>query len=203
MTDNLLVISQAAKAVVTREVQKPSPDLVVEALLTEEKSSKKNKQKYNLDRLIGNWRLCFITGTKKTRDRAGIVLGAGRYVPNWVKITISYHNETKLEVEQENNFEAGWVENLVEFGPLKLCVSGPIKLLSGKYILAFDFTRMTVELFGFKVYSGYIRDGQASEENFYQTSFAKQASFFVYFLVTEKFIAARGKGGGLAIWGKD
>jgi len=27
--------------------------------------------------------------------------------------------------------------------------------------------------------------------------------FFVYFLVTDDCIAARGKGGGLAIWGKD
>ena len=195
MLDSLNVspISEAAKAVVTKEVEKPAPELVVEALLEAEKSSKKNKDKYSIDRLFGSWRLCFITGTKKTRAKAGIVLGAGKYVPSWVRITIAYKKE---------EFSGGKVDNLVEFGPLKLCVSGPIKLVSDTNILAFDFTRMTVSIFGFNLYSGYIRDGKNSEEKFYQTSLKDLGSFFVYFLVTDDYIVARGKGGGLAIWGK-
>ena len=195
MLDSLNVspISEAAKAVVTKEVEKPAPELVVEALLEAEKSSKKNKDKYSIDRLFGSWRLCFITGTKKTRAKAGIVLGAGKYVPNWVRITIAYKKE---------EFSGGKVDNLVEFGPLKLCVSGPIKLVPDTNILAFDFTRMTVSIFGFNLYSGYIRDGKNSEEKFYQTSLKDLGSFFVYFLVTDDYIVARGKGGGLAIWVK-
>jgi len=192
---NISPISEAAKAVVTQEGAKPSPDSVVEALLAAEKSSKKNKDKYSIDRLFGSWRLCFITGTKKTRAKAGTVLGAGKYVPNWVKITITYQKSAE--------FEAGKVDNLVEFGPLKLCVSGPIKLIPNTNILAFDFTRMTVSIFGLKLYSGYIREGKKSEDRFYQTALKDLEVFFVYFLVTDDCIAARGKGGGLAIWGKD
>ena len=190
---NLTPISEAAKAVVTKEVEKPSPESVVEALLAAEKSSKKSKQKYTIDRLFGSWRLCFITGTKKTRAKAGKVLGSGKYVPNWVIITISYKKE---------EFESGKVDNLVEFGPLKLCVSGPIKLIPNTNILAFDFTRMTVSIFGFNLYSGYIRGGKNSEEKFDRLSLKDLEVFFVYFLVTDDYIAARGKGGGLAIWGK-
>ncbi len=192
---NISPISEAAKAVVTQEGAKPSPESVVEALLAAEKSSKKNKDKYSIDRLFGSWRLCFITGTKKTRAKAGTVLGAGKYVPNWVKITITY--------QKSEEFEAGKVDNLVEFGPLKLCVSGPIKLIPNTNILAFDFTRMTVSIFGLKLYSGYIREGKKSEERFYQTALKDLEVFFVYFLVTDDCIAARGRGGGLAIWGKD
>ena len=192
---NISPISEAAKAVVTQEGAKPSPESVVEALLAAEKSSKKNKDKYSIDRLFGSWRLCFITGTKKTRAKAGTVLGAGKYVPNWVKITITY--------QKSEEFEAGKVDNLVEFGPLKLCVSGPIKLIPNTNILAFDFTRMTVSIFGLKLYSGYIREGKKSEDRFYQTALKDLEVFFVYFLVTDDCIAARGRGGGLAIWGKD
>ena len=189
---NLTPISEAAKAVVTQEVEKPSPESVVEALLTAEKNSKKNKQKYTIDRLFGSWRLCFITGTKKTRAKAGKVLGPGKYVPNWVTITINYKKE---------EFAEGKVDNLVKFGPLKLCVSGPIKLIPNTNILAFDFTRMTVSIFGFNLYSGYIRGGKNSEEKFDRLGLKDLEVFFVYFLVTDDYIAARGKGGGLAIWG--
>ncbi|MGK7916520.1 MAG: hypothetical protein AB4038_13415 [Prochloraceae cyanobacterium] len=201
MVDNSLIITKVTQAVITKKAEKPSPDSVVEALLIAEKTAKKNKQKYSFDQLRGTWRLCFITGTKKSRARAGIVLGAGRYLPDWVKIKITYQANTEPTVKQEQDFEAGRVENLVELGPLQLCVTGPVKFLSGKNILVFDFTRTIVQVFGVKLYSGYIRGGKVSEEKFYQTSVSKQA-FFAYFLVTEASIAARGKGGGLAIWAR-
>ena len=67
--------------------------------------------------------------------------------------------------------------------------------------MAFDFTKITVKLFGIKLYSGYIRGGKESENKFLTENVAKQA-FFTYFLIQEKFIAARGRGGGLAIWKK-
>ncbi|NES72975.1 MAG: hypothetical protein F6K24_51155, partial [Okeania sp. SIO2D1] len=80
-------------------------------------------------------------------------------------------------------------------------LSGPTKFIDKKNILAFDFTKITVKLLGVKLYSGYIRGGQESEDKFATESVGKQA-FFAYFLIQEKFIAARGRGGGLAIWGK-
>ena len=92
--ENLLTIETAANSVVENSANKPSPDSVVSALLEIEKQSKKEKRTYKIEQLSGNWQLSFITGTKKTRKRAGIVLGAGRYLPNLVKITLSYFSPT-------------------------------------------------------------------------------------------------------------
>ena len=77
-----------------------------------------------------------------------------------------------------------------------------MKILPNKNIVVFDFTRMSLHVFGQKIYSGYIRGGQKSEENFEQAKISKQA-FFNYFAVSDKIIAARGKGGGLAVWVKE
>jgi hypothetical protein len=194
--ESLLLIERAALSVVTNLSPKPSPEDTVNALLDVEKNSKRDKKSYSLAQLSGSWQLCFVTGTKKTRQRAGIVLGAGRYLPSFFKIYLSY-----AAIESNESYESGTIENLVDLGSLKFALSGPVKFLSGKNILAFDFTRMTVRLFGIQLYQGYIRGGKASEEKFYQESVSKQA-FFAYFVVENNFIAARGRGGGLALWGK-
>jgi hypothetical protein len=191
--ENLSILEQAAQS-----NSKPSPDAVVAALLEAEKNAKKNKIRYGFEQLIGNWRLCFITGTKKTRQKAGIVLGAGRYIPQWVaKIQIAY--SAQAVADGEENSETGRVENSVQVGAIVLTLSGPTKFLVNKNILAFDFTRITVKLLGKTVYQGFIRGGEAREAEFFSLSVGKQA-FFAYFLVEDGIIAARGRGGGLALW---
>jgi hypothetical protein len=192
------LIERAAESVATNSSQKPSQNDLVNALLQTEKTAKRDKERYSFQQLIGTWRLCFITGTKKTRQRAGIVLGSGRYLPSWVKIYLSYSPVGDGDSPEVR----GNIQNLVELGSLQFSLSGPVKFLSGKNILAFDFTRLTVKLFSFKLYKGYIRGGKTSEEKFYEESVGKQA-FFAYFLVQENIIAARGRGGGLALWVKD
>ena len=168
-------------------------DEVVTALLAAEKKAKKQKINYDFEQLLGTWQLCFVTGTKKTRKRAGIVLGAGRYLPQLIKITITYK---KNETTESNK---GTVENCVDLKLLKLSLTGPIKFLSPQNILAFDFTRMQIELLGITLYNGYIRSGAAKEASFNSDSIKKQA-FFTYFFVDKSAIAARGRGGGLALW---
>jgi hypothetical protein len=193
--ENISILEQAAKS-----NTKPSPAAVVAALLEAEKSAKQNKIRYGFEQLIGNWRLCFITGTKKTRQKAGIVLGAGRYIPEWVaKIQIAYSAEPVAE--EEENSEIGRVENSVQVGAIVLTLSGPTKFLVNKNILAFDFTRITMKVLGKTVYQGFIRGGEAREAEFFSLSVGKQA-FFAYFLVEDGIIAARGRGGGLALWGR-
>ncbi|MEG4960738.1 MULTISPECIES: hypothetical protein [unclassified Microcoleus] len=191
--ENISVLEQA-----TKSNTKPSPAAVVTALLEAEKNAKQNKIRYSFEQLIGNWQLCFITGTKKTRQKAGIVLGAGRYIPQWIaKIQIAYSVEPVAEGEE--NSEIGRVENSVQVGAIALTLSGPTKFLVNKNILAFDFTRLTVKLLGKTVYQGVIRGGEGREAEFFSLSVGKQA-FFAYFLVESGIIAARGRGGGLALW---
>lgn len=191
MVSHSPLLKQAARSVTAPSVAPPDAKSVVEALLNAEKLAKKQKTQYAFEQLIGSWRLCVITGTKKTRQ-TGVVLGAGRYVPRWVEIQLSYSHSEQIETET--------VENVVRLGTLRMSLSGPVKFLSPKNILAFDFTRLNIQLFGASLYQGGIRGGQAKEDAFYGE--IKNQAFFAYFLVEDDIIAARGRGGGLALWGR-
>lgn len=187
-------IEQVAEYLQNKAIKAPESEAVVKALIEAEKAAKQNKLNlnYSYSQLIGDWRLGFITGTKKTRKRAGVVLGAGKFLPKLVKIQLSYS-------QSEDSPEKGSVENSVQFGLLKIVLTGPVKFWSNKNILAFDFTKMELFLSSLKLYQGYIRNGEAREKDFYQQTLNQQA-FFTYFLIKNNYIAARGKGGGLALW---
>lgn len=187
-------LDQAVEFLTNSSVTPPAPEAVVETLLRAEKTAKQTKVRHAYPQLLGSWRLGFITGTKRSRQRAGIILGAGRFLPKWVKIQLSY---SPLEPSQER----GTVQNSVELGLLQLVLTGPTQFWQKTNILAFDFTRMKVSLFGLKLYEGYIRGGRDREVRFYEQSVKEQA-FFTYFLVQDCGIAARGRGGGLALWTK-
>lgn len=166
---------------------------VVEALIAAEKQAKKLKTKKSFADLVGIWQLRFVTGTKKTRKKAGIVLGAGKYLPKLTKITLAYEQDPALASEQ------GWVENCVSLPGFQLSLKGPVKFLTAKNILVFDFTRLKLQLFGQKIYDNYLKSGKTKETSFFSDSIKNQA-FFAYFYLDSEAIAARGKGGGLAIW---
>lgn len=185
-------LDQAIEFLTTPSATPPKPEAVVEALLMAEKTAKQTKVRHSYPQLLGTWRLGFITGTKRSRQRAGVILGAGRFLPKWVKIQLSY---SQLESGQER----GTVQNSVELGPLVLILTGSTQFWQKTNILAFDFTRMKVSLSGLKLYEGYIRGGRDREARFYEQSLKEQA-FFTYFLVENRCIAARGRGGGLALW---
>lgn len=187
------------QSTIIEDNNRPAVAQLVQFLLTAEKKSKKAKENITFDSLVGTWRLYLTTGTQKAKKRAGIVLGKGRYLPQWLKITISYQKSEELAAGE---IILGSISNQVVLGAVKLSVSGPVKFFAKTHLLAFDFTRMTLSLFDRSLYSGFIRGGEESEATFYQESIKSQA-FFAYFLVTETAIAARGRGGGLALWVKE
>ncbi|AFZ45857.1 hypothetical protein PCC7418_3753 [Halothece sp. PCC 7418] len=178
---------------------RPQPETVVSALVNLEKAGKKATTTASYEQLIGKWRLCLITGTKKTRQRAGIMLGAGRYLPTWIKIHLSYHQNPDLSL---TDAEAGCVENSVSIAGLTFTLSGPTKFFPKQKLLAFDFTAIKLQIGGTVLYSGNIRGGQSSRDQFYQEPIKKQA-FFRYFSREDTYIAARGRGGGLAVWRRE
>jgi hypothetical protein len=185
-------LDQAIAFLTTPSATPPAPDTVVEALLQAEKTAKQTKVRHSYSQLLGTWRLGFVTGTKKSRQRAGVILGAGRFLPKWVKIHLSYSQSVPDQ-------ERGTVQNSVELGLLQLVLTGPTQFWQKTNMLAFDFTRIRVSLLGLKLYEGYIRRGQTREAQFYEQSVKEQA-FFTYFLVENHCLAARGRGGGLALW---
>ncbi|MGF1589541.1 MAG: hypothetical protein ACFCU7_09880 [Pleurocapsa sp.] len=194
MLTHLSLLEQAANLQKERS-NLPNSAKVVEALLELEKKAKP-KTKYSFADLTGNWNLCFVTGTKKARKRAGIVLGAGKYIPRFVKIIISYQKDPQKTTNM------GKVINFVKIGFVELSLTGPIKFMPPKGILAFDFTYLKIAVLGFSLYDGYLKNGLKKEAEFEQQELKHQA-FFRYFLIQDNLIAARGRGGGLALWSRE
>ena len=180
----------------TNKSELPNPSEIVKTLLELEKSARKKTSDRSFKDLVGCWNLRFITGTKKSRAKAGIVLGAGKYIPHLVKINLEYR------ADSQPNPNTGRVKNSVSIGGINLTLSGPVKLVGkNNNILAFDFTSMTLKVFGLTLYDGYLKNGERKDREFSETKI-KQQAFFNYFLVRDSLIAARGRGGGLALWGK-
>ncbi len=175
----------------------PSEELLPQ-LLALEKSAKKEKRVYDFEQLLGKWKLTFITGTKKAQKNAGNVLGKGRYLPSLIQVAIAYSEASDNDPAAE--WQKGTVLNSVKFGLLNLTVSGPIKFQAQKRLMGFDFTHIVVKLAGLKIYEGDLRGG-ADTQKFHDTSIGKQP-FFSYFYMSDQAIAARGKGGGVAVWTK-
>ncbi len=185
---------RAAVASVLAQAQPPLPESIVETLIKVEKQAKKASIRYSLEDLSGSWRLCFVTGTQKAQHRAGIVLGAGRYIPQWLQIYLTY-------TQDPEQADRGLVENTVQLGALQLTVTGPIRIVPARSIVAFDFTHLILKLGRFQLYEGEIRGGAEQAQAFTCASIRDQA-FFAYFQVDDTLAAARGRGGGLAIWGR-
>ncbi|MDA0267210.1 MAG: hypothetical protein O3A14_09665 [Cyanobacteria bacterium] len=170
----------------------PAPQTVVEALLGSEKQAKRTKSRPGYEQLLGTWRLGFITGTVKTRQRAGTVLGAGRFLPRFITIQLRYRATDQAA-------GIGTVENSVALGALRLQLTGPTQFWPQTHSLAFDFTHITITLGGLRLYRGALRGGETRNAAFREETLKDQA-FFTYFWAREAGVAARGRGGGLALW---
>jgi len=193
-TDAAALLTRAATAYTDNTADRPAPDAVVAAMLTLERASKRDRAAVPLPQLLGTWRLAFVTGTQKTRKRAGKAIGAGRYLPGLPTIHIHYRS-----ADDPQRPGLGRAVNRVALGAIALTVTGPIEAIAGKRILAFDFTRWSVAIGSWTAFSGELGGGADSDADFADRPL-KTRPFFNYFWVSETAIAARGKGGGLAMW---
>ncbi|MGJ3247181.1 MAG: hypothetical protein ACFE0I_14055 [Elainellaceae cyanobacterium] len=185
-------IHQTVQYLTTSSGTMPDPAKVVDELLQAEKAARQQRIRHSYTQLIGTWQLGFITGTKRSRQHAGVLLGAGRVIPSWMTIQITYQSSDEFP-----NY--GSVENSVKMGPFRLALIGSTRFWQGTNILSFDFGHMTVSLSQFTLYNGTMPGGKTRESHFYDQELKEQA-FFNYFLVEDSHIAARGRGGGLALW---
>lgn len=201
--------------------QPPAAPEVVAALLAAEKQSKRDKQRYTYEQLIGTWRLGFVSGTQTKRLRPEAkpmkTVGKGRFLPRFVTIEIAYEatdpfstgqlsaadsttsSESVSEVVSASAGEFGSVQNSVTLGALNLQLQGPTRFWPKTNSLAFDFTEIQVKLGPLRLYNRGVRGGASKNQEFSSQTLKDQA-FFTYFMVEPEYIAARGKGGGLALW---
>lgn len=197
--DFLATLSQAASAFRDKTLKRPMTDLMVKALLAGEVAAKQQRLNYPVDTLWGDWRLCFATGTRKVRRRGGIVLGSGFYVPKLAIAKISFQPLKSAE-PTETAANLGTIRNQAKVGSLGMTFTGPYRYEGKKNLLAFDFTDLEISAFGRSLYRGKV--GSKVQQAFADRRIAK-LPFFAFFCITEDFIAARGRGGGLALWVRD
>jgi hypothetical protein len=213
------IIEKAVRYVQTG-TEAPATSDVVAALLVAEKHSKRLKQqsaqRYTYEELWGGWRLGFVSGTRKVRPRAGAKavkkLGNGRFTPRWAKFEITYKaseeraNEERVSEEraseegvQSTAQPLGIIENAVTLGPLSLRLKGPNRFWPKTNSLGFDFTALQARVGALDLYKGAVRGG-AKQDELFKAQSLKDHAFFTFFIVNPNYIAARGKGGGLALW---
>lgn len=193
-SDFLTVLTQAVKAFQTQASDRPTASAVVNALLQAEKAAKQEHLLYSFEPLLGDWQLCFATGTRKVR-RGGIALGNGFYVPKFAVAQISFQAEA-----DEAALGKGEIANQVAVDPVRLRFTGPAHYLGKKNLLAFDFTQVQLYVLGRTVYNGAV-PGRKPKSDFYAQTIGK-LPFFAFFRVTPDLMAARGRGGGMALWVK-
>lgn len=212
MTNHSEIIETAALFLRDQKGDRPPSDVLRDALLTAEKQTKKQAKTQatapEFAALIGEWQLGWITGTQRSRQQAGGLLGAGRYLPRFLGIRIRYQPRDEESSTPPNSGTGGRVENQVKVLGLTLTVTGPVGWQKGgstaeakraNRLLAFDFTRLHAQIYGISLFDGFVRGGAQREALFDETAIARQA-FFNYFYISPTAIAARGRGGGLALW---
>lgn len=172
---------------------------VVQALLETEKFAKQQRINYPLESLIGSWRLHFAVSQKKSRQRSGVKMANGFYVPKFIKAQISF---SPAEADSNLNPNQLKISNQLHVGMISFKFNGPAKYLGKKNLLAFEFTQFKLGFLGLTIYSGGFRGGEKKNQEF-EGKHIRDLPFFAFFAINENYIAARGRGGGLAIWVKE
>jgi hypothetical protein len=93
------------------------------------------------------------------------------------------------------------IGNQVQVGLVKLSLTGPARYPGKKNLLGFDFTQLQVSILGQSVYQDAMPGRQRSDAQFERMPIGR-LPFFAFFSITPDYIAARGRGGGLAMWVK-
>ncbi len=190
-TETLLRTAVAA----FRHQAAPRPDgkAVTAALLQLEKQAKQERFTIPQADLLGTWQLCLSAG-KQAKYKAGQPVGSGFYIPQLAIASIQF----ALDPVQPNRLQ---IANELRVGPLKIRFTGPARYPGKKNLLAFDFTQLSIHCFGLRLYQGKFAARKYQASTFEATAIGK-LPFFAFFAATEDYIAARGRGGGLAIWVK-
>jgi hypothetical protein len=178
-------------AVQANRQERPDPGSVTSALLDRERRAKQTPSAIGLDDILGTWQLRF-TAPKKPTYKSGQPTSNGFYVPTIVQATLRF----KKDEDRSTGLE---IQNQLRLGTLKLKFIGPAKLLPNKNLLAFDFERLQLGLGNLTLFSFPVRGGRSVEPAFEAVPVGK-LPFFAFFTATQEYIAARGRGGGLALW---
>ena len=188
-SDFTTILNNAAQS-----ADRPNSVAMVAALQEAEIAARQQKLAIPFTALLGEWRLCFVTGASKNKGKQ-VKLGRGYYLPKFIPAAIAFTQDADSEL-------TGTITNTLLVGSLFIRFTGPCRYPGKKNLLIFDFTEIQLKVLGITVYQGKIRSGKAGIKDFAKISIA-DLPFFAFFWAGEQEIAARGRGGGLAVWVRD
>ncbi|MBE7382184.1 MAG: hypothetical protein F6J95_012310 [Leptolyngbya sp. SIO1E4] len=191
--DARAIVDTAVKAFRSESSQRPNGVEVTASLLALEKAAKRNRRVISPDSLLGTWRLCFSAG-KKAHYQSGQPMGNGFYIPKLAIAQITF-------TPDKTTPNSLTIANELRVGPLGIRFTGPARYPGPKNLLAFALPHLEVRCFGLLLYRGAVGADKRADKPFEETAIA-QLPFFALFAVTEDYIAARGRGGGLAVWSR-
>lgn len=179
---------------------RPSSASLVTALQQAETAARRDKLVIPFDELLGEWRLAFATGANKSKSTSKP--DKGFYLPKFTPASIAFTREDDSSI-------TATVTNQLEVGLVKFKFTGPCRYLEKKNIVVFDFTEIYFYILRQKIYQSKIRSGKDNVPKFEELSIDKNGAdtianlpFFSFFWTSPTGIAARGRGGGLALWTK-
>lgn len=192
----LTQVAQAYRGTASR----PASPAIVQALLQAEQAARQQRQLYPLENLWGEWQLAFVAG-KGAKLQGAAAVGSGFSIPQWTGAQISFQPVEATALPSESTAARAVIGNQVQVGLVKLSLTGPARYPGKKNLLGFDFTQLQVSILGQSVYQGAMPGRQRSDAQFERMPIGR-LPFFAFFSITPDYIAARGRGGGLAMWVK-
>jgi len=154
------------------------PDIKELKLL--EKNSQKNGSGILYEELLGIWKFQYVWG--KESDEI-------KNIPSSILQVLSARLELKRKNKEDQlNFE---IKNSINFGLLNIIFTGSAELKGLRPLLAFYFEELKISIVNFPI---FYKEFKKPED--------KKMPFFSLIGIStkDKWMCARGRGGGLAIW---
>ena len=147
-----------------------------------EKNSQKNGSGIIYEELLGIWKFQYVWG--KESDEI-------KNIPSSILQVLS----AKLELKKKNkedklNFE---IKNSINFGLLNIIFRGSAELKGLRPLLTFYFEELKISISNFAIFNKELKKPEDKKMPFFS---------LIAISTKEKWMCARGRGGGLAIWGK-
>ena len=147
-----------------------------------EKNSQKNGSGIVYEELLGIWKFQYVWG--KESDEI-------KNIPSSILQVLS----AKLELKKKNkedklNFE---IKNSINFGLLNIIFRGSAELKGLRPLLTFYFEELKISISNFAIFNKELKKPEDKKMPFFS---------LIAISTKEKWMCARGRGGGLAIWVK-
>jgi len=172
--DRVAALNTLGTSALTRETE---PEQVFDAIRILEKARDAAETSGFKENLTGDWRLIYTTGTKKTEQEVGKV----NYVP--------------IVAVQRFEMERSFIRNGVYIGPVSIEFEGTLRWIESRRRLEFDFEELK-----FCGLSVPVPDFMRSTIGMRSPTPYKKQPAFDFVAADGRIIAARGAGGGVALW---